>query len=68
MTIHQVNQDGAGPFECMVSADATGNNFQPMTVTTNVPGRNVPIIGSLSGATVRPRAFVDCFNLPGAGC
>jgi len=45
MTLHQVNQDGAGPYTCQVSTDATGDDFQDMTVTTNVPG-----IASLSTA------------------
>ncbi|KAJ7169712.1 hypothetical protein C8R46DRAFT_1217368 [Mycena filopes] len=38
MTLHQVNQDGAGPFTCDVSGDG-GNTFQAATVTTNVPGK-----------------------------
>jgi len=38
MTLHQVNQDGAGPFTCDVSGDG-GNTFQPATVTTQVPGK-----------------------------
>jgi len=38
MTIHQINQDGGGPYACDISADATGADFQPMTVTKNVPG------------------------------
>ncbi|CAE6420279.1 unnamed protein product [Rhizoctonia solani] len=40
MTIHQVNGDGAGPYTCGVSADASGQNFVDMKVTTNVPGQN----------------------------
>ncbi|KAH8110391.1 hypothetical protein DFH11DRAFT_1514409 [Phellopilus nigrolimitatus] len=40
MTLHQVNADGAGPYTCEVSTDATGANFAAMTVTTNVPGKN----------------------------
>lgn len=40
MTLHQVNGDGAGPYTCQVSADATGQNFVAMTVTTQVPGKN----------------------------
>lgn len=40
MTVHQVNADGAGPYTCMVDPTGTGNSFQPMTVVTNVPGRN----------------------------
>jgi len=38
MTLHQVNQDGAGPYKCQVSADATGNDFVAMTMTTQIPG------------------------------
>jgi len=37
MNLHQVNQDGAGPYTCDVSTDG-GNTFQPATVTTNVKG------------------------------
>jgi len=40
MTIHQVNGDGAGPYDCMIDATATGTNWQPLTVTQNVPGEN----------------------------
>jgi len=38
MTLHQVNQDGAGPFTCEVSGDG-GNTFVAATVTTQVPGK-----------------------------
>ncbi|KAF7328849.1 GEgh 16 [Mycena venus] len=38
MTLHQVNQDGAGPFTCDVSGDG-GNTFQAATVTQQVPGK-----------------------------
>ncbi|KAL5640119.1 hypothetical protein ACGC1H_007417 [Rhizoctonia solani] len=37
MTLHQVNQDGAGPYTCDISADG-GNSFQAAKVTKNVPG------------------------------
>lgn len=40
MTLHQVNGDGAGPYTCDISTDATGTNFVPATVVTNVPGTN----------------------------
>lgn len=40
MTIHQVNGDGAGPYTCEIDAAATGTNWQPIQVTTNVPGQN----------------------------
>lgn len=41
VTIHQVNADGAGPYEC--DLDETSNaaqNFVPLTVSNNVPGSN----------------------------
>ena len=38
MTLHQVNQDGAGPYACAVDATGEGNAFVPMTMTKNVPG------------------------------
>ncbi|KAF7306763.1 hypothetical protein MIND_00468000 [Mycena indigotica] len=37
MTLHQVNQDGAGPYKCEVSGDG-GNTFSAATVTQQVPG------------------------------
>ncbi|KAJ7207898.1 hypothetical protein GGX14DRAFT_365955 [Mycena pura] len=50
MTLHQVNQDGAGPFTCDVSGDG-GNTFVPATVTKQVPG----VLGlSLAAATDFP--------------
>ncbi|KAH8923062.1 hypothetical protein BT69DRAFT_1219522 [Atractiella rhizophila] len=49
MTVHQVNQDGAGPFTCDVDATGTGQSFQAMQVTQDVPG-DVPFVGSLSRA------------------
>lgn len=40
MTLHQVNGDGAGPYECMIDSTGTGNQWTAMAVTTNVPGKN----------------------------
>ncbi|CAZ79612.1 unnamed protein product [Tuber melanosporum] len=40
MTLHQVNGDGAGPYECMIDQTGTGASFTPMTVTQNVPGQD----------------------------
>lgn len=40
MTIHQINGDGAGPYECMVNADGTAQTWDSIQVTTNVPGQN----------------------------
>ncbi|CAE6424590.1 unnamed protein product [Rhizoctonia solani] len=37
MTLHQVNQDGAGPYTCDMSGDG-GATWQSATVTKNVPG------------------------------
>ena len=36
MTLHQINQDGAGPYSCDFSLD--GGEFKMMEVTRNVPG------------------------------
>lgn len=52
MTLHQVNQDGAGPYSCDVSADG-GNTFQAATVTQNVPG-----IASLSLSVAQDHPLV----------
>ncbi|CUS07535.1 unnamed protein product [Tuber aestivum] len=38
MTLHQVNADGAGPYQCMIDQTGTGESFTPMVVTQNVPG------------------------------
>lgn len=40
MTLHQVNGDGAGPYECMIDSTGAGTNWVPMTVATNVPGED----------------------------
>lgn len=34
----RVNNDGAGPYACDISADTTGADFRPMTVIHNLPG------------------------------
>ncbi|KAL7416073.1 hypothetical protein BDY24DRAFT_412983 [Mrakia frigida] len=38
-TIHQVNQDGAGPYKFEVSPSGEGGDWVEMTVQQNVPGR-----------------------------
>ena len=38
MTYRQLNDDGAGPVKCQVSADGSAAGFVAMTVTTQVPG------------------------------
>ncbi|KAF7970583.1 hypothetical protein HWV62_23583 [Athelia sp. TMB] len=38
MTLFQVNADGAGPYNCEVSADASGKNFVAMKTLVDVPG------------------------------
>jgi len=40
MTVHQVNGDGAGPYECMIDTSGTGTNWQAIDVTQQVPGNN----------------------------
>lgn len=40
MTVHQVNGDGAGPYQCMIDATGTGTNWTPIDVTQQVPGNN----------------------------
>lgn len=40
MTLHQVNADGGGPYQCMINADGTGQTWNNIQVTQNVPGRN----------------------------
>jgi hypothetical protein len=53
MTLHQINQDGAGPFTAMVDSTSGGSDpaaFKPATVSKNVPG----IAAGLSTATVSP--------------
>jgi hypothetical protein len=39
MTLHQVNQDGAGPYSCDVSPSGSAADFVAMQVTQNVPGK-----------------------------
>jgi hypothetical protein len=51
MTIHQINQDGAGPFTAMVDATSGGTDpaaFKTAKVTQNVPG----IAAGISTTTV----------------
>lgn len=40
MTVHQVNGDGAGPYDCMIDAEGTGATWTPIDVATQVPGDN----------------------------
>ncbi|KAI9137206.1 hypothetical protein BKA69DRAFT_1099244 [Paraphysoderma sedebokerense] len=40
LTVHQVNGDGAGPFNCELDQTGTGKSFQNLEVSTQVPGRN----------------------------
>jgi hypothetical protein len=61
MVYHQINADGAGPITCSLSADATGNTFTAMKVTTQVPGTNgrsnaananFPLVADMPAGTV----------------
>jgi len=38
MTLFQVNADGAGPYNCEVSSDASGTSFVAMKTLVDVPG------------------------------
>ncbi|KAH0441590.1 hypothetical protein CcaCcLH18_01850 [Colletotrichum camelliae] len=40
MTLHQVNGDGGGPYDCMINADATGAQWTNINVVTTPPGQN----------------------------
>jgi hypothetical protein len=40
MTLHQVNGDGAGPYECMIDSTGAGTQWTNMQIATNVPGTN----------------------------
>ncbi|GKT51517.1 uncharacterized protein ColSpa_11698 [Colletotrichum spaethianum] len=40
LTVHQVNGDGAGPYDCMINADATGASWTNINVPVTVPGQN----------------------------
>lgn len=61
MNLHQINQDGAGPYNCDISAD--GGDFMMMEVTQNIPG-----VAGLSAAQVKdmpltvrvPAAMTTC--------
>jgi hypothetical protein len=51
MTIHQVNQDGAGPFSAMVDPTSGGTDataFKSADVTQNVPGIGIAGISTAS--------------------
>nr|QBR99391.1 Cas1 appressorium specific protein [Colletotrichum aotearoa] len=40
MTLHQVNGDGGGPYDCMINSDATGATWTNINVVTTPPGQN----------------------------
>ncbi|KZL75438.1 MAS3 protein, partial [Colletotrichum tofieldiae] len=40
MTLHQVNGDGGGPYDCMINADGTGAAWTNINVVTTPPGQN----------------------------
>jgi hypothetical protein len=59
MTLHQINQDGAGPFTAQVDGTSGGTDvgaFQDAEVTKNVPG----IVAGLSATTVS--LLRDCYR------
>ncbi|KAL1638152.1 hypothetical protein SLS58_008892 [Diplodia intermedia] len=40
VTIHQVNADGAGPYECDLDESSNAGTFTKLQVSNNVPGEN----------------------------
>ncbi|KAJ9156419.1 gegh 16 protein [Pleurostoma richardsiae] len=40
ITVHQVNQDGAGPYFCDLYSSDSSTDSEDLTVTNNVPGSN----------------------------
>ncbi|GKT59731.1 MAS3 protein [Colletotrichum tofieldiae] len=40
LTVHQVNGDGGGPYDCMINGDATGAQWTNINVPVTVPGQN----------------------------
>ncbi|KAI8457423.1 hypothetical protein BY996DRAFT_4578427 [Phakopsora pachyrhizi] len=82
MTLHQVNQDGAGPFTCDVDTNADGKDFQKMKVDKNVPGfaglsrataADIPLVASMpagakcTGGADGQTCIVRCRNGAAAG-
>ena len=57
MTLHQVNGDGAGPYECMIDSTGAGTQWTSMAVVTNVPGTN-------SNSKAKATDFVCLLLLP----
>lgn len=39
-TLHQVNGDGGGPYDCMINSDGTGASWTNINVITTPPGQN----------------------------
>jgi len=65
MTLHQVNADGAGPYECMIDQTGTGASFTPITVTQNVPGQDGR---DRAGSETDFVSFLPRRGSPGEGC
>jgi len=57
MTLFQVNADGAGPYNCEVSEDATGKTFKAIETTKQVPGVK-------SKSSAKNEAFPMAVKLP----
>merc|ERR1711939_834450 len=64
MTVHQVNGDGAGPYDCMIDSTGTGTQWTNMQVATNVPGDQT-CTGSVAG--MDGVCMVRCNNAARAG-
>ncbi|KAJ1307400.1 hypothetical protein OPQ81_001505 [Rhizoctonia solani] len=65
MTIHQVNGDGAGPYECGVSADGSGKSFAAMKDFALVA--QMPAGTTCTGGPNGDACVVRCRNAARAG-
>uniref|UniRef100_A0A0S1MJV6 N-glycosylation site corresponding to basepairs n=1 Tax=Phakopsora pachyrhizi TaxID=170000 RepID=A0A0S1MJV6_PHAPC len=80
--ILQVNGDGGGPYTCDVNASGDGKTFTPMTISTNIPGKNsrsnakaedIPLIAEMpkgmtcTGGSDGQTCIVRCRNAANAG-
>ncbi|KAG8411716.1 hypothetical protein J3458_015303 [Metarhizium acridum] len=68
ITFHQVNQDGAGPFRCIIDEAATGLKWNNLIITTQVPGNrglnNAAMVRNLM--TIELPERLDCRGTFGA--
>jgi len=68
MTLFQITPDGAGPYNCGVSADGSGTSFVAMTVTTqvgNILNAAQPLVATLPAGVTG--GLVQCKNAANFG-